>query len=224
VAELLRFGKDWCLARNGKKSGAVQARSKCTNWYHPFLWTSIDNAMRKNAWSATYTVKQLQRDQPKLFSKITKGVIQKWIGPSKCAWSDATVKNIACRHALVGSGQAGILAKHTEIRDEIKTQLQALRTSGLAVNVLIAQSIMIAIIQTQAPNLLTKFKCSEVRIYLKFMDLVLIVLVGICPFIPGKCDGLDLSKRHPQRCPLACECQRYLRRSILQASIHYEVE
>ena len=60
VAELLRSGKDWRLVRNGKKGGAVQARSKRTNWYHPFLWTSIDNAMRKNAWSATYTVKQLQ--------------------------------------------------------------------------------------------------------------------------------------------------------------------
>ena len=128
--------------------GAVQARSKHTNWYHPFLWTSIDNVMQKNAWSATYAVNQLQCEQPKLFLKITKGVIQKWIGPLKCAWSDVTVKNIACRHALAGSGQAGILAKHPEIRDEIKTQLQALHTSGLAVNVLIAQSIMIAIIQT----------------------------------------------------------------------------
>ena len=84
--------------------------------------------------------------QPKLFSKITKTVIQKWIGPSKCAWSDVTVKNIVCQHALAGSGQAGILVKNPEIHDEIKTQLQALHMSGLAVNALIAQSIMIVII------------------------------------------------------------------------------
>ena len=224
VAELSRSGKDWRLVRNGKKGGAVQARSKRTNWYHPFLWTSIDNAMRKNAWSATYTVKQLQREQPKLFSKITKGVIQKWIGPSKCAWSDVTVKNIARRHALAGSGQAGILAKHPDIRDEIKTQLQALHMSGLAVNALIARSIMIAIIQMRAPDLLTKFKCSEVGIYLEFIDLLLIIIVGIRSFIHGKCDGLDLSKRHPRHCPLASERRRYLRRSVLQASIHYEME
>lgn len=212
VAEVSRSGKDWRLVRNGKKGGAVQAKSKRTNWYHPFLWASINDAMRKNAWSATYTVKQLQREQPTLFSKITKGVIQKWIGPSKHAWSDTTVKNVARRHALAGSGQAGILAKHPEIRDEIKTQLQALRTSGLAVNVLIARSIMIAIIQTRAPDLLTKFKCSEVRFYLKLVDLELIIdiLVGICPFILGKCDGLDFSKRHSRCCPLACRCRRCL--------------
>jgi len=87
--------------------------------------------MHRNAWSTTYAVKQLQREQPTLFSKITKGVIQKWIGPSKQAWSDATVKNVKHRHALVGSGQAGILAKHPEICNEIKTQLQALCMSGL---------------------------------------------------------------------------------------------
>ena len=147
VAELSRSGKDWRLVRNGKKGGAVQARSKRTNWYHPFLWTSIDNAMRKNAWSATYTVKQFQREQPKLFSKITKGVIQKWIGPSKCAWSDVTVKNIVCQHDLAGSGQGGILVNNPEIHDEIKTQLQALHMSCLAVNALIARSKMIVIIQ-----------------------------------------------------------------------------
>jgi len=105
----------------------------------------------------------------------------------------------------VGSGQAGILEKHPEICNKIKTQLQELCTSGLAVNVLVAQSIMIAIIQTQAPDLLTKFKCSEVRFYLKFMDLMLIV-PGICSFVRGKCDGLDSLKRHLRCCPLACGC------------------
>ena len=85
--------------------------------------------------------------QPKLFSKITKSVIQKWIGPSKCAWSDVTVKNIVCQHDLAGSGQGGILVNNPEIHDEIKTQLQALHTSCLAVNALIARSKMIVIIQ-----------------------------------------------------------------------------
>jgi hypothetical protein len=195
------------VSRSGKNGGAIQAKSKRTNWYHPFLWALINNAMHRNTWSTTYAVKQLQREQPTLFLKITKGVIQKWIGPSKRAWSDVTVKNVKRRHALAGSGQAGILqvAKHPEIRDKIKTQLQALHMSGLAVSVLIAQSIMIAIIQTRAPDLLTKFKCSEVRFYSKFVDLLLIV-PGICTFIHGKCDGLDSSKGHPHCCPLARRC------------------
>jgi hypothetical protein len=205
VAEVSGSGKNWRLARNGKKGGAIQAKSKRTNWYHPFLWASIDNAMHRNAWSTTYAVKQLHHEQPTLFSKITKGVIQKWIGPSKRAWSDVTVKNVERRHALAGSGQAGILAKHLEIHDKIKTQLQALRMSGLAVSVLVARSIMIAIIQTRAPDLLTKFKCLEVRFYSKFVDLLLIV-PGICTFIHGKCDGLDSSKGHLRCCPLARRC------------------
>jgi hypothetical protein len=77
MAGVSRPGKNWRLVRNGKKGGAVQAKSKRTNWYHPFLWASIDNAMRKNAWSTTYAVKKLQHEQPTLFSNITKGVIQK---------------------------------------------------------------------------------------------------------------------------------------------------
>jgi len=94
VAEVSRSGKNWQLVRNGKNGGAVQAKSKCTNWYHPFLWALINNVMCKNAWSTTYAVKQLQCEQPTLFLKITNGVIQKWIGPLKWAWSDATVKNV----------------------------------------------------------------------------------------------------------------------------------
>jgi hypothetical protein len=54
------------------------------------------------------------------------------------------------------------LANYPDIVKEIKSQLQALRTSGLAVNVLIAHSIMLAIIKQQQPDLLTRFKCSEV--------------------------------------------------------------
>jgi hypothetical protein len=160
--------------------------------------------MCKNSWSTTYAVKQLQREQPTLFSKITKGVIQKWINPSEWAWSDATEKNVKRRHTLARSGQAGILAKNPEIRDDIKMQLQALRTSSLAINVLVARSLMIAIIQNRAPELLTKFKCSEVSLFysnLSFM--VLLIVLGICLFFHGKCDGLDSSKRHPRCRPLA---------------------
>jgi hypothetical protein len=68
------------------------------------------------------------------------------------------------RHTLAGSGQLGILAKHPEIVRGINTQLQGLRKSGLAVNVLIARSIMLAIIKHQAPDLLVRFKCSEVSV------------------------------------------------------------
>jgi hypothetical protein len=126
---------------------------------------------------------------------------------SKQPWLDATEKNVKRQHTLARSGQAGILAKNPEIRDEIKMQLQALCTSRLAVNLLVAQSLMIAIIQNHAPELLTKFKCSEVSLfYLNLRFMVLLIVLGICPFFHGKCDGLDSSKRRPRCCPLACRC------------------
>jgi hypothetical protein len=106
---------------------------------------------------------QLIRDLPKLFGRITKGTIQKWIDKdTKRGWSAATMKNIERQHALAGSGQTGILARHPNIVGEIKIQLRALRTLGLAVNVLITRSIMLAIIKERQPELLTEFKCSEV--------------------------------------------------------------
>jgi hypothetical protein len=140
-----------------------QSRHKRTNWYHPFLWAHIDTAARKLGWSPQAIANRLTRDHPKLFLHINKGTIQRWIDKdTKRDWSAATKKNIARRHALAGSGQTGILAKYPDVVKEIKTQLQALRTSGLAVNVLIARSIMLAIINQRQPDLLTKFKCSEV--------------------------------------------------------------
>jgi hypothetical protein len=103
------------------------------------------------------------RDHPKLFTRINKGTIQKWIDKeTKQGWSAATKKNVARRHALAGSGQTGVLTRYLDIVSEIKSQLQALRMSGLAVNVVIVRSIMLAIINQTQPDLLIHFKCSEV--------------------------------------------------------------
>ena len=88
-----------------------------------------------------------------------------WQGNKK-RWSAVTKKNIECRHALAGSGQLGILAKHPDVVKDIKTQLQGLHMSGLPVNALIACSIMLAIIKHHAPDLLVKFKCLEASLLL----------------------------------------------------------
>jgi hypothetical protein len=165
LADVSRYGSGWKLKRNGQRGGTKQSRSKRTNWYHPFLWTAIDAAARKAHWSPTETTKALKRLNPTLYRTIGKGTISKWIdSETKREWSAATKKNVVRRHALAGSGQLGILAKHPEIVKEINTQLQGLRKSGLAVNVLIARSIMLAIIKHRAPDLLVRFKCSEVSV------------------------------------------------------------
>lgn len=95
--------------------------------------------------------------------------IYKWIDKEmKRGWSAATKKKVERWHALVGSGQTGILAKYPDIVQEIKAKLRGLHTSGLAVNVLVARSIMLAIITEQQPDLLQKFKCYEVHHYHHF--------------------------------------------------------
>jgi hypothetical protein len=132
-----------------------------------------------------YRYEAHHRDLPKLFGRITKGTIQKWIDKdTKQGWSVVTMKNIEHQHALAGSGQTGILARHPNIIGEIKIQLWALRTLGLAVSVLIARSIMLAIIKGQQPELLMEFKCSEVSyaeiIYFLSSDANLVLVV--CPF------------------------------------------
>ena len=166
MAEVSRPDSTWKSGRDGSRGGTRHSRHQRTNWYHPFLWTHIDTAARKLAWSPHAIANHLIRNHPQLFARISKGTIQRWIDKdSKHDWSVTTKKNVERRHALAGSGQSRILAKYPAVVKEIKTQLQALRTSGLSVNVLIARSIMLAIIQQQHPELLTSFKCSEVSFF-----------------------------------------------------------
>lgn len=161
-----RPNSNWKLVRNGKRGGAKQERHTKTNWYHPFLWLHIDRIAHAVGWSAQSIVNRLVLNHPKLFLHINKGMVHKWIDPdTKRGWSAKTKKNIEHHHALAGSGQTGILAKYPEIVDEIEKQLRGLRTAGLAVNVVIARSIMLAILDERQPDLLVKFKCSEVSLY-----------------------------------------------------------
>ena len=131
LAEIPCHGSEWKLKHNGQWGSAKQSWSKCTNWYHPFLWSVIN-------------------------------------GETKWEWSAVTKRNIVHWHALAGWGQLGILVKYPEIVNEIKVQLQGLHTSGLDVNVLIACSIMLAIIKHHTPDLLIMFKCSKVSVLLTY--------------------------------------------------------
>ena len=113
-------------------------------------------------------VNGLKQDQPQLFSCLYKGTVSKWINKTKRQWSQATLDNIKNGHTLSGSGHSGILGGYPAIRDNIIERLKSLCQSGLPINVVIARSIMLAVIHAQALELLTKFKCSEVYKYLCF--------------------------------------------------------
>ncbi|KAH7903146.1 hypothetical protein BJ138DRAFT_1107918 [Hygrophoropsis aurantiaca] len=132
VAELSRPGSlKWKQERSGKRGGTKQERHSRTNWYHPFLWVHINSIAPKVLWSAQSITNALARAQPKLFSHLNKGTVQKWIDKDtkRASWSAATVRNVERRHALAGSGQTGVLAKYPVIVREIIDALRALRTS-----------------------------------------------------------------------------------------------
>ncbi|KAG6863222.1 hypothetical protein C0993_012433, partial [Termitomyces sp. T159_Od127] len=153
---------DWRKKRNGTAGGAVVGKATRTNWFHPFLWVHIDKAMQCHGWSTGDAAKALQRDQPELFKHLHRGTIFKWVAPSKREWSDQTKKHVENRHALAGSGRAGVLTKHPNLIQKIKTTLQDIRISQLPVGVPTARAIMIALIEENNAGLLNgHFRCSE---------------------------------------------------------------
>ncbi|KAF9002114.1 hypothetical protein BDQ17DRAFT_1426078 [Cyathus striatus] len=152
----------WRKKRNGKNGGTKQEKPKRTNWFHPILWTLIDKAMRKAAWSSEKAVSILQCKNGKIFKHIHRGTIIKWKEQGKNAWLEKTLQNVKNQHSLSGSGRSGILAKYPNIVEEIKKTLKDLRLSGIPVNVVMGHSIMLTIINQHEPSLLTgEFRCSE---------------------------------------------------------------
>ena len=160
---------EWKEQRCGKHGGTKQERHKHTNWYHPFLWAHIDRAAKVHDWSPQAMINTLQKEQPKLFSRLHKGTISKWVDKTKRQWSAATLVNIQNGHTLAGSGQSGILCQYPQVKEEIVEKLKSLRASGILINVVVARSIMLAVIQNRAPDLLATFKCSEVSSFILYM-------------------------------------------------------
>ncbi|KAG6824721.1 hypothetical protein H0H92_006024 [Tricholoma furcatifolium] len=162
LAELSRpEGASWKKKRTGKHKGVVHKRHSRINWYHPFLWADIAHIAPRVGWSSTLIASVLQRDKPELYKRLTKGTIHKWISKSGRQWSTATLKNVERGRALAGSGRVGILSPYPEIVEEIKKQFKDLRSSSVAVSRMLGRSIILAIVEERAPQLLKTFKCTE---------------------------------------------------------------
>ncbi|KAG7099906.1 hypothetical protein E1B28_001705 [Marasmius oreades] len=163
IPELSRAGYEgWRKERNGFKNGAVQKRARRTNWFHPFLWVHIEKAMIKADWSPSGALTILKQEQPAIFGTMHRGTLGKWKEVGERAFTATTLQSVSNRHTLLGTGRVGALTKHKDIVDAIKHAIISLRTSGLAVNVGIARSIMLAIIKEQKPEILSEhFECSE---------------------------------------------------------------
>lgn len=162
-ASLSRAGKnsDWRKSRNGKQNGVIRTRASRTNWYHPYLWSAINLAGPKNQFSSTAIVKFLKNTNPTLYSSLEKGTVHRWIRKDKKGWTDKTIQNVKNRSSLHGSGRVGYLTPHPTLVEEIKKELQGIRSSGIEVTRILGRSVMIAIIEKRQPDLLKSFKVSE---------------------------------------------------------------
>ena len=166
VASLSRpHTQDWKKQRNGKLGGVVHAPAKKVFWFHPFLFTLIKAALARHDWSPSRTVAYLQRTHPALFdapgSRLNKGTLWRWIVPGQHCFTESALLKISGRRSLTFSGRTGILAPYPDMIAHIVKTLLDVRKSGCVVNVVIARSLMIAIIREQHPELLDRFTCSE---------------------------------------------------------------
>ncbi|KAK6997237.1 hypothetical protein R3P38DRAFT_3624476 [Favolaschia claudopus] len=162
------YTTDWKKSRTGTQGGVVKnAPAKRVFWFHPFLWALIAAAVRRQNWSAGDAVKDLHRSHPQLFnaagSTLHRATLWKWIVAGERRFTEAALRNVVNRRSLGGSGRVGVLAKYPEVVKEITTTLPGLRASGCVVNVPIARSLMLAIINKRNPAILAgaRFACSE---------------------------------------------------------------
>ncbi|KAJ3769741.1 hypothetical protein FB446DRAFT_791101 [Lentinula raphanica] len=80
----------WRATQNGTWGGKKREKAIQTNWFHPFLWVSIDATMSKANWSCEDAVKILHCECPELHAKLTCGVIWKLKIQGKNAWTEKT--------------------------------------------------------------------------------------------------------------------------------------
>ncbi|KAF8183293.1 hypothetical protein K438DRAFT_1599764, partial [Mycena galopus ATCC 62051] len=97
----------------------------------------------------------------------------KWIEKGKKRFTDATLRSVLSRQTLISSGHIGVLAQYPDVSEKIVMTLQGVRTAGCVVNVPIAHSLMIVIIQKHNPAILNAFKCSEKLLQSLFLKSVL---------------------------------------------------
>jgi hypothetical protein len=176
VAEASRpGGVAWRASRVGKHRGQVAKRAKRVNWFHPLLWKRINEEALRADFSARRTVTNLQIHDPVLFGSLRHGTIQKWFrkdknGHYERSWSQHTLENVAQGHSTYGTGRVGVLTKYPALVKKMTVKLKEIRQSGIAVNRLLARTIMISMIKEEEPDLLQKMKCSEVS-YMAFVML-----------------------------------------------------
>lgn len=144
---------------------------------------------------------------PSLFKLLVKGTVHRWLAKDagKHAlkkWSKTTKASVKRMRALPAFGHAGVLVRYPEIVTIIVDKLHVLRTSGLAVNVFIAHSIILTVVGEKTPELLVDFKASEVGPFLTIWQAqsIKFIVMDLCAQISTNPAQLEPVQGHQCRC------------------------
>ncbi|KAL6759666.1 hypothetical protein V8C86DRAFT_2570690 [Haematococcus lacustris] len=103
-------------------------------------------------------VKHLKLVQPDLYSKLDESTVRGWYQKGSLTHlmeqAQASLFRGAGHHRVPTAGRRATLGNFLLLKVEIKERLEALREGGVALNHLMARSVMMAVIQQREPQLL----------------------------------------------------------------------
>ncbi|OJT12062.1 hypothetical protein TRAPUB_11400 [Trametes pubescens] len=140
-----------------------------SNWLHPLLFSQIVSAALRtghplNAACITRTLKQRNFTD---FGQLRQQVIGRYIDPDTRGWKASVLLRVQRFTEKAPSNRTGILAQRPDVVDAVISELKSFRAGGLSVLLPTARAVMLAHIQTSAPELLVEgptgrtFHCSD---------------------------------------------------------------
>ncbi|KAG8774335.1 hypothetical protein FRC12_002044 [Ceratobasidium sp. 428] len=149
--------------------GSTKCRAARTNYFEPVRWTLIDRAARLHKFSPQAIVRELiVGSNANLFPSLDRGTVNAWIKKDHTEWTSAVLERVA--RAAEGAapraptkplGRPQLFA--VALVTSIVALLTTMRAAGTLITRAVAQSVMMAFIRTDAPELFDnpKFKCSD---------------------------------------------------------------
>ncbi|KAJ7314727.1 hypothetical protein DFH08DRAFT_612918, partial [Mycena albidolilacea] len=147
----------------GRPKKKANRPGKYINWLTPFSWSAITAAQLKVGWHYTTIIKELQCSNYDFYQHLSVTTVREWVETvDRCTqWKPKVLVRVT-RGSIPGhnkGGRRGILAPYPELVKEIMTQLAEIRGAGAPISLAIVRCVIIALIQTQAPEIfLQEFK------------------------------------------------------------------
>ncbi|KAG8699167.1 hypothetical protein FRC11_013896, partial [Ceratobasidium sp. 423] len=159
-----------------------RSRAPQVNYFELVRWSIIQTTVAITGFSSYEAiVDELQKGRHgTLFSTLHRATVQRWMNKDRTGWSENTLKRVAAaaeahkacitpRAAAPGKklGRPKRLDTYPDLAKRIIEMLTGMRAAGMVITRTVAQSVVLAFIRTEAPDLFhdPKFKCSAAFIY-----------------------------------------------------------